>query len=251
VSTQQFQQPLTPLTGSMITVHNLEHPRSVTRQIKACLTLAGVAAAAVLAMTATSPAANADTVDLPEFPATSGAQIAPESLGVAPFFAGEAYEQNGSYTDLLGTDVDTSASYYLNGPLQIDDYEFPGSGPASLTAINETTPGIVASDSGAINGDVGGTAFSYVGAEPGYYNLYEDTPFVATGASDATQNINDVLLFDPTGNPLGGLSGVEFGIQYIDLPNAVTPVDAVNFLGSGGEVLYSLPVTGDLLTSLF
>ena len=40
-------------------------------------------------------------------------------------------------------------------------------------------------------------------------------------------------------------------ICYMDLPNAVTPVDAVNFLGSGGEVLYSLPVTGDLLTSLF
>jgi hypothetical protein len=54
VSTQQYQQPHNPLTESLITCHNLEHPRSVTRRIKACLTLAG-AAAAVLALASTSP----------------------------------------------------------------------------------------------------------------------------------------------------------------------------------------------------
>ena len=50
MSTQQYQQPLNPLAESLITCHNLEHPRSVTRRIKACLTLAGAAAAAVLAL---------------------------------------------------------------------------------------------------------------------------------------------------------------------------------------------------------
>jgi hypothetical protein len=58
VSTQQYQkyqQPLNPLAESLITCHNLEHPRSVTRRINACLTLAG-AAAAVLALASTSPA---------------------------------------------------------------------------------------------------------------------------------------------------------------------------------------------------
>jgi hypothetical protein len=34
----------------MITIHNLEHPQSIARRIKACLTLAGAAAAAVLAL---------------------------------------------------------------------------------------------------------------------------------------------------------------------------------------------------------
>jgi hypothetical protein len=55
VSTQQYPQPLNPLAESLITCHNLEHPRSVTRRIRACLTLAG-AAATVLALASTSPA---------------------------------------------------------------------------------------------------------------------------------------------------------------------------------------------------
>jgi hypothetical protein len=59
-----------------------------------------------------------------------------------------------------------------------------------------------------------------------------------------------VLAFDPTGDPLASLAGVEFGIQYLDLPDAATPIDAINFLGSGGEILFSIPVTGDL-ASLF
>jgi hypothetical protein len=54
VSTQPYQQPLNPLAESLITCHNLVHPRSVTRRIKACLTLAG-AATAVLAPASTSP----------------------------------------------------------------------------------------------------------------------------------------------------------------------------------------------------
>jgi hypothetical protein len=35
----------------MVTIHDVEHPRSIMRRIKACLTLAGAAAAAVLALT--------------------------------------------------------------------------------------------------------------------------------------------------------------------------------------------------------
>jgi hypothetical protein len=54
VSAQQFQQPLNPLVESLITCHNLEHPRSVTRRIRACLTLAG-AAAAVLGLAVNQP----------------------------------------------------------------------------------------------------------------------------------------------------------------------------------------------------
>jgi hypothetical protein len=55
MSTQQFhQQPHKPLTESLITSNNLEHPRSITRRIKACVSLAG-AAAGVLALAATSP----------------------------------------------------------------------------------------------------------------------------------------------------------------------------------------------------
>jgi hypothetical protein len=50
VSMRQVQQPLNPVTQSLVTCHNLDHPRSITRRIKACLTLAGAAAAAVLAL---------------------------------------------------------------------------------------------------------------------------------------------------------------------------------------------------------
>jgi hypothetical protein len=54
---------------------------------------------------------------------------------------------------------------------------------------------------------------------------------------------------------LVSLSGVEFGIQYIDMPDAfangaLTPIDEINVLGAGGEILFSIPVTGDL-ASLF
>jgi hypothetical protein len=55
VSTQEYQQPVNPLAESLTTCHNLEHPRSVTRRFKACLFLAG-AAAAVLGLASTSPA---------------------------------------------------------------------------------------------------------------------------------------------------------------------------------------------------
>ena len=37
---------------NLITIHNLEHPRSVTRRIKAFLTLASAATVGVLALTA-------------------------------------------------------------------------------------------------------------------------------------------------------------------------------------------------------
>jgi hypothetical protein len=60
-------------------------------------------------------------------------------------------------------------------------------------------------------------------------------------------NYDDAVVFDPTGLPLfGDTSGIEFGIQYLDLPSAWTPVDEINFLGQAGEILFSLPVTGDL-----
>jgi len=51
----------TPQAKRLVTVENLEHPRSVTRGVKACLTLAGAAAAGVVALTAaTSPAGPAE-----------------------------------------------------------------------------------------------------------------------------------------------------------------------------------------------
>ncbi len=121
----------------LITVHDLEHPRSVTRSIKAGLTLAGVAAAGVFALAATSPAANADTVDLPDLPSLTGEPINPESLGVAPLFTALAEQYNGSYTDSLGVSVNTTAPFTPE-PLQVDAYGFNGINP---TFIAETIHG--------------------------------------------------------------------------------------------------------------
>jgi hypothetical protein len=242
VSTQQSQQP-----ESLVTIHNLEHSRPMTRRIKACLTLAGAAAAGVLALTATSPAAQADTVDVPVFPSGSGETIDPQSLGIAPFFTAEAYEQQGTYTDLLGNQFDTAVD---NQPFEVNNYAFPGINP-SLAVSDVFTRG-EASDSGALNGSVEPTTFSVAEEANLGFNIYEDTPFDATGATETTQNINDVLVYDPTlASPVTDPSAIEFGIQYLDLPDAATPVDAINFLGSGGEILFSLPVTGDLFASLF
>ena len=106
-------------------------------------------------------------------------------------------------------------------------------------------------EGGSVDGTAEGSTFSQIFTTSGLVNFYEDTPFYATGASDATQNINDAFVFDPTGSPLTDLSGIEFGIQYLDLPDATSgPIDAINFLGSGGEILFSIPVTGDLLAGL-
>ena len=237
----------TKQTESLITFDNLEHPRSVIRRIKAGLTLAGAAAAGVLALAAASPAANADTVDLPVLPITGGETIDPESLGIAPFFTEQAYGENGTYTDLLGDKFDTT----IDGqPLEINNYEFPGLNP-SLVFSDVFAQG-QASDSGALNGTVEATTFSAAeDTNLGYFNIYENTPFDPTGAAEPTQNINDVFLYDPSlASPYTDPSAIEFGIQYLDLPDAATPVDAINFLGSGGEILFSIPVTGDLLAGL-
>jgi hypothetical protein len=235
----------------LITVQNLEHPRSVTRRIRACLTLAGAAAAGVLALTATSPAANADTVDLPDLPSLTGEPINPESLGVAPLFTALAEQYNGSYTDSLGVSVNTTAPFTPE-PLQVDAYGFNGINPTFIAeTITDPNGGVAGIEGGSVDGTAEGSTFSQIFTTSGLVNFYEDTPFYATGASDATQNINDAFVFDPTGSPLTDLSGIEFGIQYLDLPDATSgPIDAINFLGSGGEILFSIPVTGDLLAGL-
>lgn len=102
------------------------------------------------------------------------------------------------------------------------------------------------------NGYVDGSTFGFADTSSGLYNLYEDTPFYNTTVPPAVEsnNVSDTFLYDPTGNPLGSLSGIDFGVQYLDLPDATAPVDEVNILGSGGDILLSIPVTGDLL-SLF
>jgi len=236
----------------LVTCHDVDYPQALGRRIKLGLTLVGAAAATVLTLAA-APASTADPsiVVLPDFPSTTGDRIAPENLSVLPIFAGEAYEQNGHYTDSLGVPVDTAGLQSPNGPLEINDYEFPGTQP-SLEAVDYASPGGVASISGgATDGAVFGSNFSAIITGSGFYNLYEDTPFEPTGADSLVDNINDVWLYDPTGLPFADLSGVEFGIQYLDLPDAASgPVDAINVLGSGGEILFSIPVTGDLL-SLF
>ncbi len=157
---------------------------------------------------------------------------------------------NGTFTDLLGETTDTTASYYSGGPMQVDQYSFPGLNP-SATVFQIADPGGGYGIEGrGLDGTVAGSTFSAtVAPSDGFYNVYEDTPYYAAGSSQAVENINDVLAYDPTGDPLASLSGIEFGIQYLDLPDAATPVDAINFLGSGGEILFSIPVTGDLLTA--
>jgi hypothetical protein len=226
--------------------HNVELARCVQRRIGVGLTLAGAAAVAVFALTTATPVANADTADVPELPDTVGF-LAGDATGLPPLWDGETFLTGGGYTDLLGDDV-------LNGlnvdPLRWDVFTaFPAT-------FSDETDGFLAQeviDSGPVvatrfNGDqVSGSTFGHISTGVlGWENYYEDTPVSGLTLSD---NVNDTFVYDPSGLGFND-AGIEFGIQYLDLPNAVIPVDELNFLGAGGDILYSLPVTGDLL-SLF
>jgi hypothetical protein len=204
--------------------------------------VAGAAVAATLALTATSPVANADNVDFPFTPTVSGPETDQEIFGVAPLFYGNAYEQNGTYVDLLGDDINTATS---STPLSVDNYGAPSIDPSIYgVGYSDSHGTFVATQPG---GEVGGSSFASIVdtsalTNTEWVNLYEDTPFYPTGGVE-TDNVNDVLYNQ-------GTSSINFGIQYLDLPNAATPVDELNFLGSNAEILFSIPVTGDLLSSL-
>lgn len=228
--------------------HNVEHPRRPTRRITAGLTLAGAGAAAAFALTATSPAANADNAELPTFPDTVGLPTGQESFSLPPFLEGLQFDSNATYTDLLGVTVTTQepgqwAIWEVPGALPV--LRSPGDFPPDIfhgESVLGDVDGVLAPFNG---GSVGADTFGYTDTSPGLFNLYEVTPMISAAGAHVL-NLDDALVFDPTGNPFSDPSGIEFGIQYLDLPGALTPVDEVNLLGPAGEILFSLPVTGDL-----
>jgi hypothetical protein len=241
------EHPLSQPPVTLVTSYDIEHPHAIGRRIKAGLTLVGAAAAAVLALAAGSPAANADTADLPVFPVIDpGSATGVESLGVPPLFAGQAFEFSGTYTDLVGVHMDSTDSGRF---LTEDSYGFPGNGsPFSIEGVEITDPDEYTSIQEGSYNAVDGDTFGAISTNSGLYNLFQDTPFFTQTASSL--DLNDAFVYDPTGNPLVDPSGIDFGIQYLDLPDVATPVDEVNILGPGAEILFSIPVTGDLL-SLF
>ena len=232
MSISQIHQPL-------VISHDVEHPHAVGRRIRAGLTLVGAASAGVLALILTSPAAVADTVELPDLPIATGDESNFVSTGLPPYFLESSFDQPGTYTDLLGVQV------FSQSPLEYSQWSFPGAFNAIFSGqgITDDPDALLAPFNG---GDVGGDTFGTSSMSPGLYNFYEVTPFLGADGTH-TLNYSDIFAFDPTGNPtLGDLSGIDFGIQYLDLPSALTPVDEINVLGAGGEILFSLPVTGDL-----
>jgi hypothetical protein len=263
---QRPQQALNTSADSLITSHSVEHPLSMTRRIKVGLTLAGAAAAAVFALAANLPVANADTVDLPDFPNFGDIDgIDVGSLAAPPWVDGIGFQDAGVYTNLLGVNVDGNQQGV--DPFGASIYAIPGNtSEADLLTVASLPFGLPVDNPGIetltitdptqfINFNPGdaftdGSTFNAVVTASGWDSLYEDTPFFSAGSEIETQNYSDTMLFDPTGSPLADPSGIEFGVQYLDLPDAATPVDALNFFGPGGEILFSIPVVGDLL-SLF
>jgi hypothetical protein len=221
--------------------------RSAQRRIGVGLAaIAGAVAALALTLTATSPAAQADTVDLPDFPVPTGGGTDYVQLGVPPIFTESTYDEQATYTDLLGDKVDTST---LNSPLQYVVYSYPGTNPTiAAEGITDPNPIVATLPGGEVGGSTFGATVSAVGSG-GLFNLYESTPFYPTGGGD-TPAINDTWLYDTTSVGFPTDSTIAFGVQYLDLPDAATPVDELNFFGSGGDILFSIPVTGDLLSSL-
>jgi hypothetical protein len=207
------------------------------------------AVAAGLAIMASAPAAHADNAVLPALPAIV-ADTVNGSTGFPPLWDGLTYAGQGFYTDLLGDSVGSSVNpesetfdVYTTAPGAFD-------GGIPLGALTETEYVDDNDDVASVaGGQVGGSTFDYVDTTSGWNNYYELTPFIATNATTVTDNVNDTWLYDPSGLGIND-AGIEFGIQYVDLPDASTPVDAINVLGSGGDILFSIPVAGDLLSSL-
>jgi hypothetical protein len=211
--------------------------------------VAGATAVAGFAMLASAPAAQADDAALPELPDVFSA-TANGAIGFPPLWDGQTYSGEASYTDLLGDSVGTDPNLepeiydvYTTAPGAFD-------GGLPLGTLTETEYLDTSDDVASLaNGQVGGSTFDVVTTASGWQNYYELTPFYATNAAASTENIDDTLVYAPDG--LGANdAGIDFGIQYMDLPDAATPVDEINLLGSGGEILLSIPVTGDLLSGL-
>jgi hypothetical protein len=221
------------------------HARTSQRRIGVGLALAGAAAAAALALTATSPAAKADTVDVPDVPDETGIETGQEYFGLTPLFQGDSFEGNGNFTDLLGYNVDTTSPGDL--PLDWDSYAVPDDVNPSFQTIGVTNPNV---DAVTTDGTVGGSTFGEFAlpigsATSGLVDIYEETPFYANLGTGATDNVSETWEF------VTQSTTVDFGVQYLDLPDAATPVDEINVFGSGGDILFSIPVTGDLLASSF
>jgi hypothetical protein len=219
------------------------------RHRRAGLALAAFAAAAAgFTMLASAPAAHADPVVLPDFPEVVS-DTENGSTGFPPLWDGLTYSGEAYYTDLLGDSVGNSVNpesetfdVFTTAPGAFD-------GGIPLGTLTETEYFDDNDDVASLaNGQAGGSTFDYVSADSGWNNYYELTPFLATNATTVTDNVNDTWLYDPTGLGTND-AGIDFGIQYVDLPDASTPVDAINVLGSGGDILFSIPVIGDLLSS--
>jgi hypothetical protein len=197
-----------------------------------------LAAAAGLAMMAAIPAAKADDAVLPGLPLYEGSTDN-GATGFPPFWDGNTGTAEGSYTDLLGDNVGTvtpeefDTDFYAFGPSELE------SGTNLLTEEESSDTAICVVTLAA--GCVGGSTFDDAHTDSGWFNLYEYTPFNPTNG-ESVANINDALFYSPSGT-------IDFGIQYLDLPDAATPVDEINLLGSAGDILLSIPVTGDLLAS--
>jgi hypothetical protein len=228
----------------MVTSHHIEHPYASNPRIKTGLIFIG-AAAAIVALAAGSPSANADTVDLPDFPIETS--VVGSTANTIPLLFTEATQtEYATYTDLLGDHVAETAAGN-NQPLTLTDIFVPNETNPTFVAAGEVDPNFdVATLS---NADVSGSTFGVIGFGSNLFNLYEDTPYEAFGGGGLTQNIDDVFAFFPKGLS-DSASDIAFGIQYLDLPNAANPVDEINFLGQAGEILFSIPVTGDLLSGL-
>jgi len=142
------------------------HASSAQGRIGVGLALvAGAAVAAALALTATSPAAKADTVDLPDFPVGTGPGTDQVQLGIQPLFSETTFDQQGTYTDLLGVAVNTNN---LTSPLQYVSYAYPATNP-SFAAEGITDPNTVVAT--LPDGLAGGSTFGATATTGGWYDL--------------------------------------------------------------------------------
>jgi hypothetical protein len=221
--------------------HSPQRPRRIG--VGAALA-AGAAAAAALAMLAVAPAAYADQAEVPSVPFTTSDYPLTGSFGIQPLFDVETYNSSGGYTDLLG-DVVTNNSPAL--PLAFGDITLNPLAPVPTVFAQMTDPNDEIAFLSGPDAEVDGSTIDEVFSPTGFDQLYELTP--VEGVSGPSDNVDFISAYVPVALGSDG-NGIEFGIQYIDLPDATTPVDEINILGENAAILLSIPVSGDLL-SLF
>lgn len=169
-------------------------------------------AGAALGLVGIDPTANADKAIIPVMPDVTHVtidhgQTPTGSFGIPPFYDGYSYEQDATYTDVLGTPVDTSL-----GPHE-PVWNTVTVGPYfESTESKDFYPTIAGVASRRVSD---GSTFDHIATGPLGFD-FALTPVVELDGT-ITNNINDAWVFDPGGLGFNGDGIVNYAARRAEL----------------------------------